>query len=143
VFLLALTAAALSASAAVAAPPTTHPGKGSKPPTTGVGCKPQIMVVLHGTVATAPGAGPTLPFGLQVRVKSANPHGQAFVKAPQPVTITVTSSTLISREGSSSLSSLLANDQVNVQARVCKADLANSATPALTARMVSAHPATQ
>src|SRR5262249_54282097 len=99
-------------------------------------CKPQITVVLHGTVAVAPGASPTLPFGLQVAVKSANAHGQAYVKATQPVTITVTSSARIVNQGQASLSSLLVGDQVTVQARSCKADLANGATPALTARMV-------
>src|SRR5207247_4909088 len=41
--------ALLSVSTAVAAPPT---GKG-KPPTTGVGCKPQVTVVLRGTFVSA------------------------------------------------------------------------------------------
>jgi hypothetical protein len=140
-FLFVVVAAALTASAAFAAPPATNPGNGSKPSTTGAGCKPQVTVVLHGTVATAPGATPVLPFSLTVNVKSANSHGQVFVKATQPVTITVTSTTKISRQGSKSLASLLAGDKVTVQARSCKADLAAGAAPALTARMVSAHPA--
>jgi hypothetical protein len=142
VFVLVFGVAALTASAAVAAPPASHPGNGpksgdpGKPPTTGTNCKPQITVVLHGTVAVAPGATPVLPFGLQVAVSSANSHGQAFVKATQPVTITVTSSTKIVNQGKSSLSSLLMGDQVTVQARTCKADLASGAAPSLTARMV-------
>jgi hypothetical protein len=140
-FVLAVAAAALAASAAVAAPPATHPGNGSKPSTTGPGCKPQIMVVLHGTVATAPGATPALPFSLMVNVKSANSHGHAYVKASQPFAVVVTSTTKVSRQGNKSLSSLLAGDKVTVQARSCKADLAGGATPALTAKMVSAHPA--
>jgi hypothetical protein len=139
-FLLVPAAAALTASAALAAPPATHPGKGTKPPTTGTGCKPQIMIILHGTVATAPGTTPTLPYNLMVTVTSANKHGRAFVKATQPITVTVTSGTKISRQGDRSLSSLLAGDRVTVHARACKADLAGGATPALTATMVSAHP---
>jgi hypothetical protein len=141
-FVLAFGAAVLSASAAVAAPPATHPGSGAKPLTTGPGCKPQIMVVLHGTVATAPGPTPTLPFSLMVNVTSANKHGKAYVDpTKQPVTITVTSSTKVSRQGDKSLASLLANDKVTVHARTCKADLVGGATPGLTATMVSAHPA--
>jgi hypothetical protein len=141
VLVLAVAAAAMTASAAFAAKPATHPGNGSKPPTTGIGCKPHIKVVLHGTVAAAPGSAPTLPFTLMVTVTSANAHGKAFVNPSAPLGIAVTSSTRVSREGSNTLSSLLQNDQVNVQARACKADLANGAKPALTATMVSAHPA--
>ena len=90
IFVLAGVSAALTASAAFAAPPTTHPGNGAKPSTTGAGCKPQITVVLHGTVATAPGATPALPFGLMVNVTSANSHhGKAFVKPNEPVTVIV------------------------------------------------------
>jgi hypothetical protein len=141
VLVLAVAAAALTASAALAAKPATHPGNGSKPSTTGTGCKPQIMVVLHGTVAAVPGASPVLPFNLMVTVKSANAQGKAFVNPGAPLGISVTSSTHVSRQGSKTLSSLLLNDQVTVQARTCKADLANGAKPALTAFMVSAHPA--
>ena len=141
VLVLAVAAAALTASAAFAAKPATHPGNGSKHPTTGAGCKPEIMVVLHGTVAAAPGSAPTLPFSLMVTVNSANAHGKAFVNPSTPLGISVTSSTRVSRQGSKTLSSLLQNDQVTVLARTCKADLANGAKPALTATMVSAHPA--
>lgn len=141
VLVVAVAAAALTASAALAAPPTSHPGKGSKPPATGAGCKPRVMVVLHGTVAAAPGSATTLPFSLMVTVTSANAHGKAFVNPTTPLGITVTSSTRVSREGSKTLSSLLQNDRVTVQARTCKADLANGAAPALTATRVSGHPA--
>jgi hypothetical protein len=140
VLVLAVAAAALTASAAIAAKPATHPGNGSKPPTTGGGCKPQIKVVLHGTVAAAPGSA-SLPFNLMVNVKSANSFGKAFVNPTTPLGIAVTSSTKVSRQGTKTLSSLLQNDHVTVQARTCKADLAHGATPALTATMVSAHPA--
>ena len=141
VFVLAVAAAALTASAAIAAKPMTNPGNGSKPATTGAGCKPQIMVVLHGTVAAAPGSAPALPFSLMVTVKSANSFGKAFVNPSTPLGISVTSSTQVSRQGSKTLSSLLLNDQVTVQARTCKADLAKGPKPALTATMVTAHPA--
>ena len=144
VLVLVCGGAALTASAALAAPPATHPGNGSKPSNagkpspTGTNCKPQITVVLHGAVAVAPGASPVLPFALQVTLKSANSHGQAFLEAAQsqPATVTVTSSTRIVNQGKASLSSLLAGDQVTVQARACKGDLPNGATPPLTARMV-------
>jgi hypothetical protein len=141
VLVLAVAAAALTTSAALAAKPATHPGNGSKPATTGAGCKPDITVVLHGTVAAAPGSTPTLPFSLMVNVKSANAHGKAFVNPNTPLGISVTSDTRVSRQGSKTLSSLAQNDQVTVHARTCKAALANGATPPLTATMVSAHPA--
>jgi hypothetical protein len=133
----AIAAAALTTSAAVAAPPA---GKGNKPATTGTGCKPTVTLVLHGTVAAAPGSSPTLPFQLMVTVTSTNSLGKHYVNTT-PAGITVSSATRVSRQGSHSLSSLLANDKVTIQAATCKADLANGATPALTARMVSAHPA--
>ena len=141
VFVLALAAAALMTSVALAAKPTTNPGNGSKPATTGAGCKPEITVVLHGTVATAPGSAPTLPFNLMVTVKSANSLGKAFVNPSTPLGVNVTSSTRVFRQGSKTLSSLQQNDKVTIQARTCKAELANGAKPALTATMVSAHPA--
>jgi hypothetical protein len=139
--LLALAAGALAASTALGAPPPTHQGKGDKPPTTGTGCRPMVTVVLHGSVATAPGTSPVLPFGLAVKVTSANELGEAFVKTTQPVTVTVTSSTRIRNEGSPLLSSLLMGDRLTLRAPSCKAALANGATPALTATMLNAHPA--
>jgi hypothetical protein len=141
VLVLAVAAAAVTASAALGNPPASHPGNGSKPSTTGVNCKPEITVVLHGTVAAAPGSAPALPFSLMVTVKSANSLGKAFVNPSTPLGISVTSSTHVSRQGSKTLSSLLQNDQVTIQARTCKAALANGAKPALTATTVTAHPA--
>jgi hypothetical protein len=133
---IALAVVALTSSAALAAPPAMHPGNGRKPSATGTNCRPQITIVLHGTVAVAPGTSPPLPFGLQVTVKSANTHGQAYVKAIQPVTITVSPSTRIVDRGKASLPSLIAGERLTVQARTCKADLASGAAPSLTARMV-------
>jgi hypothetical protein len=76
-----------------------------------------------------------------VTVKSANSLGKAFVNPNTPLGISVTSSTHVSRQGAKTLSSLLQNDKVTIQARTCKADLAKGAKPALTATTVSAHPA--
>jgi hypothetical protein len=90
-------------------------------------------------------------------LSSANRFGSAFVAAGQPVTVTVTSLTRISRQGSKSLSSLVGGDRLLIQARACKSDLAttvtttatttttatvggNAAVPALTALHIVAHP---
>ena len=137
--LFAFAGLTVAATAAVAAP------QRGKPPKTGAGCKPQPSVILRGTIAVAPGGGATLPFGLKVTVKHANNLGHAYVTASQPVTVTVTSSTKIRRnntQGLAALQAMLVGDRVLVQARVCKADLASGATPALTAKRVGAHPAT-
>jgi hypothetical protein len=120
-------------SVAAAQPPT----KG-KPPTTGPGCKPQVMVVLKGTLVTAPGASGT---SMTLTVTQANKHGQAYVKATQPVSVVVGTKTVVRREGKKTLGDLVSGDRVLVQARACLADLANGATPTLTAVRVVAHPA--
>jgi hypothetical protein len=78
---VALAVAAATSSAALAAP-----AKG-KPPLTGPGCKPQVSVILKGTVAVAPGASPSLPFGLKITVTKANEQGEAYVKASQPIEV--------------------------------------------------------
>ena len=139
-FLLTLAATALTASAAIAAPPT---GKGK--PTTGAGCKPQVAVILSGTVATAPGPSPTLPFALSVNVTRANFQGKAYTKLTQPIPVTVTTDTKISRQGHHSLSDFAAGDRVTIHARACKADLKSTdpavATATLTATRIDAHPA--
>jgi hypothetical protein len=124
------------ASVAVAAPM-----KG-KPPKTGAGCRPQVSVILTGTVATAPGASATLPLSLQVTVTHANRFGHAYVKATQPVSVMVTDKTKVklgALKGVAAVQALLVNDRVRVQALACKADLANGATPSLTAQRVDAH----
>jgi len=125
--LVSLATAMLTVSAAVAAPP---PGKG-KPPTTGEGCKPKVTVVLKGTLASAP---------LNVTVTKANRWGRAYVSA-SAVTVTVNADTKVRRQGKKTLADLVVGDRVLVQARSCKADLAEGATPPLTAVRVVAHPA--
>lgn len=133
--ILGCAALAVTATVALAAPQ-------KKPPTTGPGCKPRVSVILKGTVATAPGGGATLPFGLSVTVKHANRFGHAYVTGTQPVSITVNDQTRIRFQGTKGLTALRAlvvNDRVKIEARVCKADLANGATPALTAKRLVAH----
>jgi hypothetical protein len=131
--LATLAAAAIGMSSAVAAPP---PGKG-KPPTTGPVCKPKVTVVLKGNLAATPGASAT---AISVTVKSGNRHGRAYVQGTQPVSLLVTADTKIRRQGAKTLAALLSGDRVLVQARACKDDLDEGATPALTAKKVIAHP---
>lgn len=132
--IVALAIASLGVSAAVAAPP---PGKG-KPTTTGAGCKPKVTVVLKGTLAVEPVAPVAT---LSVNVTKANRHGRAYVSA-SAVTVTVNADTKVRRQGEKRLADLEVGDRVLVQARVCKADLVEGATPpVLTASKVVAHPA--
>lgn len=131
--LATLVVACLAASAAIAAPP---PGKGK--PLTGQGCKPKVTVVLKGSLAATPEASAT---SLSVTVKSANRQGRAYVTATQPTSVLVDEDTKVRRQGKKSVGDLLAGDRVLVQARVCKAALAQNATPELTATRVVAHPA--
>jgi hypothetical protein len=129
VLLVGLAAAMLCVSAAVAAPPAD---KGKKP-TTGAGCKPRVTVVLKGTLKGAP---------LSVDVTSGNRWGRAYVAGTALTTITVDpNTTKVRRQGKKAITDLVVGDRVLVQAKVCKADLKDNAMPALTARMVVAHPA--
>ena len=143
--LLALFALGVTASVALAGPPskgkpgltgtgttTTSHGKPSK---TGPSCRPRISVVLSGTLVTPPGASGTT---FTMTVAHVNHHAKAY-KAASPVTISIDASTTFRRQGSKSQASLLAGDRVQVQARACKADLASEATPPLTAVRVVAH----
>jgi len=128
VLLVGIAAAMLSVSAAVAAPPE---GKG-KPPTTGAGCKPKVTVVLKGTLTGAP---------LSVDVTKANRWGRAYVAGTTSTSIAVDDKTKVRRKGKKLITELVVGDRVLVQARVCRADLAEGAMPALTAVRVVAHPA--
>lgn len=129
VLLVALVSVGLGVSVAVAAPP---PGKG-KPPATGAGCKPKVTVVLKGTLAGVSASA------LNVNVTSGNRWGRAYVAA-SPVLVNVNADTKVRRQGKKTLGDLQANDRVLVQARACRADLAEEATPPLTAVRVVAHP---
>jgi hypothetical protein len=128
--LASLAVAGLAVSTAVAAPPE---GKG-KPKTTGEGCKPRISVILKGTL-TAVGNP------LTVNVTSANHWGKAYVGPNKK--IATTTDTKVRGQGMKQLSELKSGFRVLIQARVCKADLANGATPALTAAKVIAHDPTK
>jgi hypothetical protein len=142
-FIIALVVASVVVSAAVAAPP---PGKGKpegvgkpetagqgKPATTGAACKPKVSVVVKGTLASASTSS------LEVDVTQTNRWGRAYNETTAAVTVDET--TKIRRNGKKTVEDLVVGDRVLVQARVCKADLKDEATPALTARKVVAHPA--
>jgi hypothetical protein len=128
--LVGLAAAILTVSAAVAAPP---PGKG-KPETTGEGCKPKVTVVLKGSLANASASS------LTVTVTRGNRWARAWVEAGSAA-VSVNATTKVRRQGKKALADLVTGDRVLVQAKVCKADLTDDATPALTAAKVVAHPA--
>jgi hypothetical protein len=131
--LVGLAAAIVSVSAAVAAPP---PGKG-KPQTAGEGCKPKVTVVLKGTLASASATS------LSLNVTRANRWGRAYVTAGS-ASVTLDEKTKVRGNGMKTVADLLeldAGDRLLVQARTCKADLEEGATPALTAVRVVAHPA--
>ena len=134
--MVALTLAAVGAgvSAAIAAPSAVK----GKPPSTGSGCRPQIALILKGKLGAAPGATGT---SLTLYVSQANGHGAAYAKVNQPILVLVTSSTVVRRQGQKTLRDLVSGDRVLVQSRACKADLANGATPNLTATRIVAHPA--
>jgi hypothetical protein len=122
---------------AFAAPP---PGKG-KPPATGAGCRPQVMLVVKGTAvadATVSALSLTVSGGNHVaRVLFAN-------DASTLVTVTTTATTKV-RNGaahSTSLASIKKGDRVLVQYRLCKSDLKNAAsTPAAFAGFLAGQPA--
>src|SRR5438132_265208 len=84
--------AAMTVSAALAAP-----SKG-KPPKTGAGCKPAVSVILKGTLAAN---GAAAPFTLLLTVTGGNHFAKAYKAASQPVSINVTTSTKVSRQGDS------------------------------------------
>jgi hypothetical protein len=126
--LAGMAVAAMAVSPAIAAPPQ---GKG-KPQTTGAGCRPKVTVVLRGTLTAAP---------LSVDVTSANRWGRAYVEGSASTSVAVDPNTKVRRQGKKSITDLVVGDRVLVQARVCKADLAEGAMPTLTASRVAAHPA--
>lgn len=141
-FVAAALVAALCASAAVAAPP---PGKGKpatapsghqgKPSPTGPGCRPQVTVVLKGTITNVSGTE------LDMNVTQSNRWGRAY-KLAGTASVGLTSDTKVRRNGKKLPTDLMATDWVLVQARACKADLATGAVLAsLVAVRVVAHPA--
>jgi hypothetical protein len=130
---------ALVASLAAVSAALADPGKGHHHLTTGPGCKPAVKVVLKGVLAADvdPQDNDT---SFVLTVKHSNKHGRAYKQAGS-ATINVDDHTRISRQGAHNLGALAPNDRVSVKAKVCKADLADGATPGLTARKIDAHPA--
>lgn len=127
VTILAVLAAVLTASTAIAAPSA---GKGK--PVTGEGCKPMVTVVLKGALT---GVSAT---SLDMTVTRSNRWGRAWATAGSATLTVTTDKTKVRRNGKTT--GLVATDRVLVQARVCKAELANEAMPPLTAVRVVAHP---
>jgi hypothetical protein len=84
--------------------------------------------------------GTAAPSNLSVTVTGGNHFAEAYKSGTQPVSIAVTASTKVNRRGDHNAADLKSGDRVNIHARACAADLANGATPALTATRVVAHP---
>src|SRR5260370_37731125 len=116
VLLLPIVGVGVGASFAFAAPPV---GKG-KPVATGVGCRPQVTVVLRGTIAVAPGVSGT---SLSLNVTSSNAQGKAYRAAE--VAFAIDAKTKVRRNGAKQQGALLVGHRALVQARACKADLSN------------------
>jgi hypothetical protein len=127
---LALVASLVAVSAATA--------KG-KPSNTGPNCRPAVTVMLSGVLdpTADPQDGDT---SFVLTVKHSNRHGRAYKQAGS-ATVLVDAKTRVRRQGAKNLGALAPNDRVHVTAKVCKGDLANGATPDLTARKIGAHPA--
>jgi hypothetical protein len=124
---IGLAVAALAATGASA-----HGGPVKDKPKANAACRP-APVLLMGTLANDPAAGDT---SFQLMVKRANRKGRAYVKAGNPVTVSVDGKTRI-RENrrSASVDALSLDDRAVVLAKVCRA---GTAPPALTARLVLA-----
>jgi hypothetical protein len=138
ILVLALVSALVASSAAVAKDQPGNHGKGHKP-TTGVGCKPAVTVMLAGTLA--PDADPQDGDpSFVLTVTSSNRHGRAYEQAGT-ATVLVDAKTKVRRQGAKNLGALAPSDRVHVTAKACKADLKDGGMPDLTARMVGAHPA--
>ena len=128
--ILALVASLVAVSAATA--------KG-KPSKSGANCRPAVTVMLSGVLDSTvdPQDGDS---SFVLTVKHSNRHGRAYKQAGS-ATIMVDAKTRVRRQGAKNLGAFAPNDRVHVTAKVCKADLADGATPDLTARKVGAHPA--
>ena len=89
-----------------------------KPPVQGEGCKPNITVILNGTLTSDPAAGAT---SFTMNVKSTNAHGKELKGLG--VTIALDAKTKVRRQGKKTVESLGMDDRANVQLRRCKKDL--------------------
>ena len=85
-------------------------------------CKPNVSVMLKGTLASNPAAGAT---SLMLSVTGSNAHGKSLKGLG--VTIALDAKTKVRRQGAKTVESLAMNDRASVQIRRCKADLPLSA----------------
>jgi len=134
---VALATAALAVSGASADPGN---GKGKDKSPAAPKCKP-ANVQLKGLMTSDPGASDT---SFTMSVLKAN-HGGKPYKLAGSATINVDAKTRFHRHAAgvhgnkATIGDLAMGDSVKVKAKVCRSDLANGATPALTARKVDAH----
>ena len=133
---VALATAALAVSGASADPGN---GKGKDKSPAAPKCKP-ANVQLKGLMTSDPGASDT---SFTMSVLKANHGGKAY-KLAGSATISVDAKTRFHRHAAgvhgnkATIGDLAMGDSVKVKAKVCRSDLANGATPALTARKVDA-----
>jgi hypothetical protein len=136
---VALATAALAVSGA-SADPGHGKGKDKGKSPAAPKCKP-ANVQLKGLMTSDPGASDT---SFSMSVLKANHGGKAY-KLAGSATINVDAKTRFHRHAAgvhgnkATIGDLAMGDSVKVKAKVCRADLANGATPALTARRVYAH----
>jgi hypothetical protein len=132
---LAVTAFALAATGATAAP-------AKRKPEGAAGCKgkAKVMVVLKGAFVAA--AADALSF--QLNADHANRHGRPYLKLAQPLTVNVDAKTRIKKsDQDAKLADLVANDRLVVKSKVSRCDLRaakEGEAPALTARQVVVQP---
>jgi hypothetical protein len=132
---VALATAALAASSA-----TADPGHGKPNGPGAQTCKP-ANVKLMGVLTSDPGSTDT---SFTMTVLKSNHAGKAYKQAGV-ATITVDQKTRIHRHApgvhgnKATIGDLAAGDYAKVRAKVCKTDLADNATPDLTARKIDAH----
>jgi hypothetical protein len=131
---VALATAALAASSA-----TADPGHGKPTGADATKCKP-ANVKLMGVLTSDPGSTDT---SFTMTVVKSNHAGKAY-KLAGSATINVVTQTRIHRHAAgvhgnkATVGDLALGDYAKVKAKVCKADLANGATPELTASKVDA-----
>jgi hypothetical protein len=132
---LGVTAVALAATGATAAPSIGKPDHASA-------CKgkARVMVVLKGAFVAAAADG----LSFQLNADHANRHGRPYLKLPQPLTVTVDAKTSIKKSGQDAkLAELATNDRLVVKSKVSRCDLRaakEGEAPVLTARQVVARP---
>ena len=130
----AILAAALAPAAAFAAAPPTK----GKPPSTGVGCKPQVAVVVKGTAADDGGST------LSLTVNGGNHWAKLLFanNTTTKTTVTTSQATKVNVDGKSGvLTSIKKDERVLVQYRVCKGDLTGKTTADALANFLGSTPA--